>query len=107
MVFIIKFLMSINYYGRSVLNNEIEHCKCRIPSPSQYHENCLNKGCEKRIKPLHEKYTELKEKYDKLVNKLKEYEKDEYLLKRTYNCGCCSDGVYINELLEEVGIGND
>lgn len=40
----------------------MNYCKCRIPSPSSYHEFCINMGCSKRIKTLAEECTELEEK---------------------------------------------
>lgn len=42
----------------------MEYCKCRIPSPSAHHDNCINDGCGKRIKTIYQKYDELKEERD-------------------------------------------
>ena len=38
------------------------YCNCKIPSASTHHENCINDGCHLKIKSIHQKYSELKEK---------------------------------------------
>lgn len=60
------------------------YCECNIPSASSHHENCINDGCHKKIKTIHQEYDDLKkeltqerERRESAEKILKEYDENQ------------------------------